>query len=100
MWYGSVPGEQNSYTAECASLLHALTRTNGDCSMIMDNMLVIKQFRKSPRSNIMHNGLLWQAIFKAKEARSLRGGGSITLVWTSSHKSLEASLRAGASRLH
>ena len=97
MWYGSVPGAQSGYTAECAALLHALLRTNGNCVMVMDNMPVIRQFRKSPRSNLKHNGLLWQAIFNARDDRRLRGGGNITLVWMSSHKSLEHSLKAGSS---
>ena len=60
-------------------------------------MPVIKQYRKSPRSDLKHNGLLWQAIFNARDERRLRGGGDITLVWMSSHKSLEHSLKAGAS---
>ena len=100
MWYGSVPGPQSGYTAECTALLHALLRTNGNCVMVMDNMPVIRQYRKSPRSNLKHNGLLWQAIFTARDNRRLRGGGDITLVWMSSHKSLEHSLNAGASPLH
>ena len=28
MWYGSVPGAQSGYTAECTALLHALLRTS------------------------------------------------------------------------
>ena len=79
MWYGSVPGAQSGYTAECAALLHALLRTNGNCVMVMDNMPVIRQFRKSPRSNLKHNGLLWQAIFNARDDRRLRGG--VTSPW-------------------
>ena len=97
MWYGSVPGPQSGYTAECTALLHALLRTNGSCVMIMDSMPVIRQYRKSPRINLKHNGLLWQAIFTAKEQRKLWGGGEITLVWISSHKSEEHALHAGAS---
>ena len=96
MWYGSVPGAQSGYTAECTALLHALLRTNGNCLMVMDSMAVIRQFRKSPRSNLKHNGLLWQAIFNARDMRRQRGGGDITLTWISSHKSLEHSLNAGA----
>ena len=96
MWYGSVPGAQSGYTAECTALLHALLRTNGNCLMVMDSMAVIRQFRKSPRSNLKHNGLLWQAIFNARDMRRQRGGGEITLTWISSHKSLEHSLNAGA----
>ena len=51
--------------------------------MVMDNMPVIKQFRKSPKSNLQHNGLLWQAIFTARDMRRHRGGGDITLAWMS-----------------
>ena len=100
MWYGNVPGAQSGYTAECTALLHALLRTDGDCVMIMDSLLVIRQFRKSPRSNLKYHGLLWQAIFTARDRRRLRGGGDITLVWISSHKSLEFSLNAGATSVH
>ena len=100
MWYGSVPGAQSGYTAECAALLHALLRTSGNCTMVMDNMPVIKLFRKSPRSDLKHNGLLWQAIFQARDQRRLRGGGDICLTWIGSHKTLEHSLQAGACPEH
>jgi hypothetical protein len=100
MWYGSTPGEQNTYIAEATALLHALRFTDGDCTMAIDNAAVVKQAKKSPKSDLKHNGLLWQAIFLAKQARTLRGGGTISLVWLGSHRSLESSLQNGASAMH
>ena len=89
MFYGSVPGVQNAYRAEATALLHALIYTNGNCVMIMDCKAVIRQYQKGPRANLKHDGLLWQAIFIAYRNRKARGGGSIKVVWTSSHKKAE-----------
>ena len=36
LYYGSAPGTQNSYRAEATVLLHALTYTNGNSSLVLD----------------------------------------------------------------
>ena len=80
---------QNAYRAEATALLHALIYTNGNCIMVIDCKAVIRQYIKGPRANLKHDGLLWQAIFVACRNRKARGGGSIRVVWTSSHKKAE-----------
>ena len=87
LYYGSAPGTQNSYRAEATVLLHALTYTNGNACLVLDCKGVIRQHNKGPRANLKHDGLLWAAIFRARQARLARGGGVITLIWTPSHKS-------------
>ena len=95
IYYGSVPGAQNSYRAEATVLLHALTHTNGNACLVLHCKGVIRQHNKGPRANLKHNGLLWAAIFRAKKARVARGGGVITLVWTPSHRTHQESLNRG-----
>ena len=84
--FGSVLGAQNSYGAEANVLLHALTYTSRNASLVLDCKGVIRQYNKGPRTNLKHDGLLWAAIFRAKQSRIARGGGVITLTWTPSHK--------------
>ena len=95
LYYGSAPGTQNSYRAEATVLLHALTYTNGNNSLVLDCKGVIRQHKKGPRANLKHDGLLWAAIFRARQARLARGGGVVTLIWTPSHKSYQESLKRG-----
>ena len=47
-FFGSVPGTQNSYRAEANALLHALTYTNGNASLVLDCKGVIRQYNKGP----------------------------------------------------
>ena len=100
IYFGSVPGAQNSYRAEANALLHALTYTNGNTSLVLDCKGVIRQYNKGPRTNLKHDGLLWAAIFRAKQSRIARGGGVITLIWTPSHKTHQVLLSRGIPLSH
>ena len=68
---------------------------NGNACLVLDCKGVIRQHNKGPRANLKHDGLLWAAIFRARQARLARGGGVITLIWTPSHKTHQESLNRG-----
>ena len=92
---GSVPGEQTVPRSEATALLHTLNTTKGNCVFIADNLGTVTNYSKGVHYCPESNGLLWQAINRARLTRIKGGFGFLEVVWIKSHLSLESAVNAG-----
>ena len=70
---GSTPGKQTVPRSEATALLHALATTRGNAVFVVDNYSVFANYHKGPEYSPLANGLLWQALNRARKQR-IEGG--------------------------
>ena len=92
---GSTPGKHTVPRSEATALFHALATTRGNAVFVVDNYNVFSNYRKGPEYSPLANGLLWQALNKARKQRLEGGFGFPEVVWLKAHLSLEAAVNQG-----
>ena len=99
-WFcnGSVPGNQTVPRAESTAILQALLVTSGDAPYICDNEQVAKTYNQG--SGGTANGLLWQAIWQARQRRAAEGHGCLRVQWMPSHMNLAEAGQEGIPPTH
>ena len=99
-WYanGSVPGNQTVPRADATAILHALRTTKGDAPFLCDSERVALTYAKGASGTA--NGLLWQAIWEARQRRLQLGYGSIEVTLLPSHTNWEDIEKAGIIPIH